>query len=256
MGHRLAAFPGSMASAASTLLECLHITSRYIVDRICLVYLPTCLYRDYQRPAQHSLLRPYFAHHIKYRNINLFPINYAFLPRLRGRLTLLRLTYRRKPWTFGVRVFNPHYRYSCQHSLFWYLQLTSQLTFIGLQNAPLPLQLIVVIRSFGVKFSPVTSSVQDDSTSELLRFLLRMAASKPTSWLSMPSYFVSHLILLGDLSWRSGLFPFPLRTLSPAVCLLWNNFTAFGVCIGLVSRYDPLAETVLYLRKSLSQGTT
>src|SRR4029450_13849520 len=40
--------------------------------------------------------------------------------------------------------------------------------------------------------SPVTSSAQDDSTSELLRFLEMVAASKPTSWLSMPSHLVSH----------------------------------------------------------------
>src|SRR5580765_791429 len=44
-----------------------------------------------------------------------------------------------------------------------------------------------------IGLSPVTSSAQDDSTSELLRFLQRMAASKPTSWLSKPSHLVSHL---------------------------------------------------------------
>ena len=52
----------------------------------------------------------------RYGNINPFPIDYAFLPRLRGRLTLLRLTLSRKPWTFGERVSHPLYRYSCQHS--------------------------------------------------------------------------------------------------------------------------------------------
>ena len=44
-----------------------------------------------------------------------------------------------------------------------------------------------------IGLSPVTSSAQDDSTSELLRFLQRMAASKPTSWLSVPSHLVYHL---------------------------------------------------------------
>jgi hypothetical protein len=51
-------------------------------------------------------------------NINPVPIDYAFRPRLRGRLTLLRLALSRNPWTFGVRVSHPHYRYSCQHSRF------------------------------------------------------------------------------------------------------------------------------------------
>ena len=51
-------------------------------------------------------------------NINVVPIDYAFRPRLRGRLTLLRLTLSRNPWTFGERVSHPLYRYSCQHSHF------------------------------------------------------------------------------------------------------------------------------------------
>ena len=38
------------------------------------------------------------------KNINLVPIDYAFRPRLRGRLTLRGLTLRRNPWTFGGHV--------------------------------------------------------------------------------------------------------------------------------------------------------
>ena len=72
------------------------------------------------------------------RNINLVPIDYAFRPRLRGRLTLLRLTLSRNPWTFGESVSHTLYRYSCQHSHFRYLQITSRLSFTGLRNAPLP----------------------------------------------------------------------------------------------------------------------
>ena len=52
------------------------------------------------------------------RNIHLIPIAYAFRPRLRGRLTLLRLASSRNPWTFGGRVSHPPCRYSCQHSHF------------------------------------------------------------------------------------------------------------------------------------------
>src|SRR5690606_2867032 len=47
-------------------------------------------------------------------------------------------------------------------------------------------------------FSPVTFSAQSRSTSELLRTLLRVAASKPTSWLSRHDHIVSHL------AWTSG----------------------------------------------------
>ena len=54
------------------------------------------------------------------------PIDYAFLPRLRGRLTLLRLALSRNPWTFGESVSHTVYRYSCQHSHFRYLQEPSR----------------------------------------------------------------------------------------------------------------------------------
>jgi hypothetical protein len=43
--------------------------------------------------------------------------------------------------------------------------------------------------------SPVKLSAQIHSTSELLRTLLRMAASKPTSWLSVQIHIVFHLVL-------------------------------------------------------------
>ncbi|CAM9810493.1 unnamed protein product, partial [Phaeothamnion confervicola] len=71
-------------------------------------------------------------------NINVVPIDYAFRPRLRGRLTLRGLTLRRNPWTYGDRVSHPVCRYSCQHSHFRYLQQTLRSTFTGLRNAPLP----------------------------------------------------------------------------------------------------------------------
>ena len=72
------------------------------------------------------------------RNINPLPIDYAFRPRLRSRLTLRRLPLRRNPWTFGESVSHTLCRYSCQHSHFRYLQQPLRATFTGLRNAPLP----------------------------------------------------------------------------------------------------------------------
>ncbi len=63
---------------------------------------------------------------IRSRNINLIPIDYAFRPRLRGRLTLRGLALRRNPWTFGESVSHTLCRYSCQHSHFRYLQQPSR----------------------------------------------------------------------------------------------------------------------------------
>ena len=62
------------------------------------------------------------------RNIDLVPIDYAFRPRLRSRLTLRRLASRRNPWTFGDSVSHTVYRYSCQHSHFRYLQESSRIS--------------------------------------------------------------------------------------------------------------------------------
>ena len=73
--------------------------------------------------------------------MNQFPIGYALQPRLRGRLTLGRLTLPRKPRAFGERVSHPSFRYSYRHTPFCSLQQTSQSTFNRFQNAPLPLQL-------------------------------------------------------------------------------------------------------------------
>src|SRR6202035_1971881 len=71
-------------------------------------------------------------------NINVVPIDYAFRPRLRDRLTLRRLTLRRNPWTFGDSVFHTVCRYSCQHSHFCSLQELSRVSLRWRQNAPLP----------------------------------------------------------------------------------------------------------------------
>ena len=72
-------------------------------------------------------------------NINVVPIDYACPPRLRGRLTLLRLTLSRNPWSFGGGV--SHSPYVTHVSI-----RTSDTStaphgygFISLQNAPLPL---------------------------------------------------------------------------------------------------------------------
>ena len=72
--------------------------------------------------------------------------------------------------------------------------------------------------------------------------------SQPPGCLGLPTSFPTEL-QFRDLSWRSGLFPSSRRTLAPAVCLPRSNFLVFGVCIGLVSRDGPLAETVLYPRE-------
>jgi hypothetical protein len=93
-------------------------------------------------------------------NINVVPIDYAFRPRLRDRLTLRRLTLRRNPWTFGDTVFHSVCRYSCQHSHFQKLQDASRLSLHCKWNAPLPLTLADESKASARGLSPVTSSAQ------------------------------------------------------------------------------------------------
>ena len=79
------------------------------------------------------------SHSTRYRNINLFPIDYPLRARLRGRLTLLRLALSRNPWAFGDSASHTVCRYSCQHSHFRYVHRRLPFGFIRLRNAPLPL---------------------------------------------------------------------------------------------------------------------
>ena len=131
-----------------------------------MLYLTTCVGFGYglcwgyflERPG--SLNNPISSNHFRHSshpswrtNINVLPIDYAFRPRLRGRLTLRRLALRRNPWSFGESVSHTLYRYSCQHSHFRYLQPTSRLTFAGLRNAPLPRALLHT-HSFGEWLDP------------------------------------------------------------------------------------------------------
>jgi hypothetical protein len=88
-----------------------------------------------------------------YRNINLFPITYAFRPQLRDRLTLSRLALLRKPWVFGEQVSHLLYRYLCQHNLFHIVHQSLRSGFNLPWNAPLPIRKSES-RSFGYMLEP------------------------------------------------------------------------------------------------------
>ena len=66
------------------------------------------------------------------------------------------------------------------------------ITLHPMHDAPLPNKNIVAAVS-AVYLSPTTLSARNHSTSELLRTLSRVAASKPTSWLSQQLHILSHL---------------------------------------------------------------
>jgi hypothetical protein len=166
----LEVFPGTLTTPASlsrslTRLQC----SPQPVD------FPADLISSHLRPGQPSpgLVSPHASPHRnckKYGNIHPFPIDYAFQPRLRSRLTLRRRPLLRKPWTFGGKESHLPFRYSYLHSHFPWLHNTSPCCFYTLGNVHLP-PTFRLTRGFGIMLSPVTLSAHVDSTSELLRTL-------------------------------------------------------------------------------------
>ena len=54
-------------------------------------------------------------------------------------------------------------------------------------------KILHLFHNFGAQLEPRIFSAQNRLTSELLRTLSRVAASKPTSWLSMRLHLLNHL---------------------------------------------------------------
>ena len=166
--------------------------------RICLRALATRLPQDDHRLGSPTLPRPPIGQTgaTWYRNINLLAIDYAFRPRLRSRLTLSRRTLLRKPWTIGGE--DSHLSFVTHAGI-----LTSRASTAGLRRRFAGQRTLSYRSRFAeaiheptasvASLSPVTLSAPEHLTSELLRTLSRMAASKPTSWLSRHSDIVFHL---------------------------------------------------------------
>ena len=150
------------------------------------------------------------------RNVDLESIGYAFLPRLRIRLTLGGRTWPRKPWTFGGADSHRPFRYSCLHDHLHAVHPHFHVSFCP--HTTLSYQMFSHFRGFGCALQSRSFSARHHSSSELLRILQMVAASKPTSWMSMRRHILqSTKSTIRGLNRRSGLFPFRRRSLSPAV---------------------------------------
>ena len=127
-------------------------------DRICLILKPTSLNLDSNTRLTYLSASPHRST-LKYWNINQFPFDYAFRPRLRNRLTRGWITWPRKPWVFGERVSRPFFRYSCQHNHFHTVHVPSRSRFNQYGTLPYHCSKLQSIAS--VKYlSPVTFSAQ------------------------------------------------------------------------------------------------
>jgi hypothetical protein len=139
-----------------------------------------------------------------YGNINPLSIDYACRPRLRSRLTLGGLAWPRNPWSSGGGVsHSPFATHACiltrVASTAGFLRRFTRHTTLPYPPPPLAGHPKATDRARGsatasaVCLSPATLSARNHLTSELLRTLSRMAASKPTSWLSLRSHILFHL---------------------------------------------------------------
>jgi hypothetical protein len=111
-------------------------------------------------------------------------------PRLRSRLTLGRLTLPRNPQAFGVN--GSHIDDATHSGILSSLRSTCPCGQASLPRERSPTMISLKERSSTASvrcLSLATLSAPGHSTSELLRTLSMMAASKPTSWLSLrPDY--------------------------------------------------------------------
>jgi hypothetical protein len=166
------------------------------------------------------------AHSRGYGNINPLSIDYACRPRLRSRLTLGGLACPRNPWSFGGGVSHPSFAthaciltrvastagslrcFPC-HTTLPYPPAHLDPEGAGGRSPAAATEVTVArtaillnhrgpgdrasVTASAVCLSPVKLSAQNHLTSELLRTLSRVAASKPTSWLSLQLHILSHL---------------------------------------------------------------
>src|SRR5690348_10137249 len=159
---------------------------------------PATIRRLVQQGSAWTLLRGY-------GNINPLSIDYASRPRLRSRLTQGGLAWPWNPWSSGGRVSHPAF---ATHACILTRSTStagSLRRFTGTTTLPYPPthpdpRLMstgqpqrVSATASAVCLSPATLSARSHVTSELLRTLSRVAASKPTSWLSMRPHILSHL---------------------------------------------------------------
>ena len=183
--------------------------------------LPSCVtpslayYRSGSRAPRRGLERPWRFGRLAspgsawallrgYGNINPLSIDYACRPRLRSRLTLGGLAWPRNPWSSGGGVsHSPFATHACiltrVASTAGSLRRFTRHTTLPyppthLAGPPRDRRAIdVSATASAVCLSPATLSARNHLTSELLRTLSRVAASKPTSWLSLRSHILFHL---------------------------------------------------------------
>ena len=130
-------------------------------------------------PALSYLPCHYSSVHYGCRNLNLLSIDYAFLPRLRPRLTQGRSALPWKPWIFGRK--DSHLSLATHSGILSSYPSTApyRYSFVGFKNAPLPL--LTESTASVLCFSPGHFRRRDSRLVSCYALFECMAASEPTS---------------------------------------------------------------------------
>ena len=132
-------------------------------------------------------------------------IGYAFRPHLSSRLTWSGRTFLQKPLSFGH--YDSHIILATHSGILTRIQSTSAsaLTSPRIRRSPTP-----VFRQAQASvtcLAPLHFRRRTTRPVSYYALFKCVAASEPTSWLSVRSHILSHLTILWDLSCGSGLFP-------------------------------------------------
>ena len=136
-------------------------------------------------------MRPHSSVYMWYRNLNLLSIGYAFRPLLRSRLTQGRSALPWNPWIFGRK--DSHLPLATHSGILSSYPSTApyRYSFVGIKNAPLPL--LTESTASVLCFSPGHFRRRNSRPVSCYALFECVAASEPTSWLSLNSHILYHL---------------------------------------------------------------
>ena len=142
-------------------------------------------------PAHTFLMRPHISDIWQCRNLHLLSIGYAFLPRLRSRLTRGRSALPRNPWIFGQE--DSHLFLATHSGILSSMQSTAPYGTASSRMQCSSTNLLLDSLVSVVRFSPGHFRRRTSRPVSYYALFECMAASEPTSWLSLKSHILFHL---------------------------------------------------------------
>jgi hypothetical protein len=127
----------------------------------------------------------------RYWNVHQLSITYDFRPRLRSRLTLGGLTFPRKPWAFGGKV--SRFALATHTGILSCIRSTTPHGMASMQIQCSPTQYLRIAAASVTGLSPGHFRRRITRPVSCYALFECVAASKPTSWLSVQSHILFHL---------------------------------------------------------------